>query len=642
MSHLRPKRVLISLAYSFAFLAIVIFISFISREAKAQTQDASELKSIVEDATNANGYGYNVNDIPNTDRLDTIKIIETSPKNYIGVYHSCERVTPNCTYLIVKLARSTDLANWYYVRDLIFGAQPTIQKLSDGGYLLAFENWHNASTVTIKFIYYQDLNALMNGSYSYQFDTPSTFSNLEGTPNIYSVTLSPDILHSQISAGFHYYDWTKNGDRDAKATLTNFSSWSAQPDTQINSKLEYLGVTVIGDRDTMNFRGRQYALIEGATGTASNLTWKIYLFDYSQNEMIPLNVKTKNGSTSISNPTFSNITLPLGMPGIVTTYFVQDWTHGEPGELIFYKTYPSYTSGKVTDCTTGTGISGVNILVFNNRNNPISTTLSDGTWASYETSFGDDYGVWPQCVSGFSGMPYNPPSGYSCSNTIGPRALNSPNRFFAGTSAFPHVGSYYDQALDGFPIGGYNSYNFCYTPQANTGGGGTTPTPTPTVTPTPTPTPSATPTPTLTATPTPIPTSTPTPTPTIVDLAYKKPVAFNGQWTGYEGYKAVDGNPETTWLQISKTGWLYVDLGNKKTISKIYVNTGFYAKFYIEVSDDAKNWKLVWDHNWDNIGWRTQQTVNLTSTQGRYVLFGNVDVQTDPYTHLYDFNVYGY
>lgn len=626
MSHLRLKQVLISLVYSFASIAIVVFLSFIPQKVNAQTQDAQELKSIVEDATNANGYGYNVTDIPNADRLDTVKIIETSPKNYIGVYHTCEKISGNCDYMIVKLARSTDLANWYFVRDLFPAAQPTIAKLSNGGYLLAYENWHNSSTVTIKFVYYQDLNSLFSGNYSYQFDAPNTFSNLEGTPNIYSVTLSPDILHSQISVGFHYYDREKNGDRDAKATLTNFSSWSAQPDTQINSKLEALGLTVIGDRDTMNFRGKQYALIEGATGTSTGLTWRIYLFDYSQNEMIPLSVETKNGSISISNPTFSNITLPLGMPGIVMAYFIHDWNHGESGELIFYKKYPSYTSGKVTDCTTGAGIPGVNILVFNNRNNPISTSLSDGTWASYETSFGDDYGVWPQCVSGFTGMPYNPPSGYLCNNTIGPRALNSPNKFFPGTSVFPHIGNYYDQAVDGIPTSGYNSYNFCYTPQTNTGDENPTPTPIPTATPTATPTPTVTPTP------------TPTQTPTLINLALNKKVVFKGQVVGYEGYKAVDGNPQTTWLQTSKTGWLYVDLGSKKSISRIYVNTGFEAKFYIQVSDDAKNWRLVWDHNWDNIGFRRQQTINL-NTSARYVLFGNVDNKSDPYTHLYDFQV---
>ena len=52
----------------------------------------------------------------------------------------------------------------------------------------------------------------------------------EGTPNIYSVSLTPDIDHSIIDVGFHYQR-NCDLDRQARGRLTNFTSWTAAADT---------------------------------------------------------------------------------------------------------------------------------------------------------------------------------------------------------------------------------------------------------------------------------------------------------------------------------------------------------------------------------------------------------------------------
>lgn len=59
---------------------------------------------------------------------------------------------------------------------------------------------------------------------------------------------------------------------------------------------------------------------------------------------------------------------------------------------------------------------------------------------------------------------------------------------------------------------------------------------------------------------------------------------------------ATDGDLGTRWeTEYSDPQWLYIDLGATKKINKVgFVWEGAYAsKYYIQVSDDAKNWKTV-------------------------------------------------
>lgn len=59
---------------------------------------------------------------------------------------------------------------------------------------------------------------------------------------------------------------------------------------------------------------------------------------------------------------------------------------------------------------------------------------------------------------------------------------------------------------------------------------------------------------------------------------------------------AVDGNTGTRWeTESADPQWLYVDLGEKKDINKVgFMWEGAYAaKYYVQVSDDANEWKTV-------------------------------------------------
>jgi hypothetical protein len=58
----------------------------------------------------------------------------------------------------------------------------------------------------LAFRYFASRTALLAGQVARSFDAPRQLSACpEGTPNIYGITLSPDIDHSTIDIGGHYW-----------------------------------------------------------------------------------------------------------------------------------------------------------------------------------------------------------------------------------------------------------------------------------------------------------------------------------------------------------------------------------------------------------------------------------------------------
>src|SRR2546428_475820 len=83
-----------------------------------------------------------------------------------------------------------------------------------------------------------DTTALLANAYNPTWGTVALNRTLspchEGTPNIYAATLNPDIRHSVINVGFHYHRDCQL-DQEARGTLTNFSTWTAQADSNVNA-----------------------------------------------------------------------------------------------------------------------------------------------------------------------------------------------------------------------------------------------------------------------------------------------------------------------------------------------------------------------------------------------------------------------
>jgi hypothetical protein len=253
--------------------------------ANTTVNEEVDVKELIENVTASSGYRYKAKD-DRGNSLDTLKIIEDPQGAYLGIYHS----QVNDTF-VVKLAISSDLLSWHWVTDLDTEAsQPTIQLLSDNGYLVAYEK-SGPSNTWLRFRYYADRSDLSQARYQNEFDAPRTLApTAEGTPNIYSAVLNPDALHSRIEVGFHYYR-DQDVDRQARGTLTNFSSWTTQVETSLNTQLEAQNIAGnIGDRDFFQYQKRLYNLHEAQLTKNNASTWRIYLYDYSADMFTPLNI----------------------------------------------------------------------------------------------------------------------------------------------------------------------------------------------------------------------------------------------------------------------------------------------------------------------------------------------------------------
>lgn len=327
----------------------------LSRPAFAQSDSSKyALISLIQNVQQATARQYGLRD-SGGQTMDTLKVIQSPAGGYLGVYH----YLASDGSFHVRLATSRDLVgpstdNWLVQAD--FGpheSQPTIAYLSDGSFLMVVEADTNGSPtpkIWLRFKHFLNIGALLAGRINRVFDAPHTLvpvnSGAEGTPNVYSASLSPDFAHSTIDVGFHYY-MNFDVDRQARGTLTTSgsnSSWTTHVETKLNQALLATGDVKgnIGDRDNMLWGGRSYNLHEVQLAKRDFGTWRIDLYDWSTNVATRLAIKTDRRSTAFSNPTFTNVKSPRSnRQAVVVTLFVpsEGAASGEGGELIYYKEY---------------------------------------------------------------------------------------------------------------------------------------------------------------------------------------------------------------------------------------------------------------------------------------------------------------
>lgn len=331
------RTVLVSLGVS--VLVGSVLASPVSAAAPSDPARA-ELRGIIENTTGADGVRYAAHDDAGH-TMDTAKIIQDSTGGYLAVYHHLHTDGRFKT----NLATSTDLLNWHWVRELGGSgsgggaSQPTITQISNGGYVVA---WEQDPRNHFAFRYFANRTDLLNGAVSRRFDAPLSLSSCaEGTPNIYSVTLSPDIDHSVIDVGGHYW-WNCDRDRQQRGRLTNFSSWSTSAQPNVDNALLHWGVGGnIGDRDALRFRGYDFGVIEGQHVKGDFGSWRTFVYDYQTGNADPTTIRTAGGSTAFANPSVTALRAPNGRPAILVTLFLpsEGAAPGEAGELIYYKTY---------------------------------------------------------------------------------------------------------------------------------------------------------------------------------------------------------------------------------------------------------------------------------------------------------------
>ncbi|MFC9331543.1 hypothetical protein [Kitasatospora sp. NPDC057015] len=321
----------------FALLSLPLVFASIPLAQAAPPSDVprAELRGLVENVIQADGYRYQAKDSAGRS-MDAAKIIQDGTGSYLAVYHT---MRPDGRFH-AAIAVSSDLLDWTFAQDFGVGSsQPTISPLANGGYVVA---WEQDPSNHIAVRYYSSRANLLAGSSSRQFDAPRSLSSCsEGTPNIYSVTLSPDIDHSVIDIGGHYYA-NCNVDRQMRAKLTNFSSWSASSQSNFDNALLYWGVQGnIGDRDSVSFKGFPFGLIEGQYEKNHFESWRTFIYDYTTGNADQTSIHTHAGSVAFANPSITRVKTPAGADALLVSLFIpsEGAASGESGQLIYFRKY---------------------------------------------------------------------------------------------------------------------------------------------------------------------------------------------------------------------------------------------------------------------------------------------------------------
>ena len=318
-----------------AIAVVAVLAALVTAGANGAPQSITALRKAIENVAGADGKRYNARD--DTGRvMDTAKIIQDSAGSYLAVYHSLNQAEGR---FHVSVATSTDLLNWTFRYDFGPGThQPTIHALADGanGYVVA---WEQDPDNHLSFRYFKDREDLLGGKASRTVDAPQTLSDCaEGTPNIYSVQLNSGINKSVIDVGAHYF-WNCDRDRQQRGTLTDFKSWTAAPQPQVDAPILAAGVLGnIGDRDDFTYARRDYLLIEGQFVKGDFGTWRTFLYDVRAGTADQLAITTDGGSTAFANPSITLLRLPDGRAGFVAGLFLpsEGAAPGESGQLIYY------------------------------------------------------------------------------------------------------------------------------------------------------------------------------------------------------------------------------------------------------------------------------------------------------------------
>ncbi|KAJ7208785.1 hypothetical protein C8J57DRAFT_1484398 [Mycena rebaudengoi] len=295
----------------------------------------AHLLSLIVDVNAANGVVYSAKD--NQGRtMDTAKIIQPPEGDYLAVYHTLR----DDGRFHSAIATSTDLLQFTFSADFGAGSsQPTLFFVGDGSYVMAWEQDPN-NHIAVR--YFANRASLLAANPTRSFDTPMTLSACaEGTPNIYSVKLKPDIDHSFIDIGGHYFRDCQ-ADRQQRGNLTNFSHWVTSSRPDVDNAILFWGVQGnIGDRDAVTFGGFQFQLMEGQSTFGDFGSFRTFLYDFSTGNADRVNITTARGSTAFANPSISTIKTPDGESAVVVGMFLpgEGAAAGEAGQLIYYRKF---------------------------------------------------------------------------------------------------------------------------------------------------------------------------------------------------------------------------------------------------------------------------------------------------------------
>jgi hypothetical protein len=313
------------------FIAITSCLLFAANAQAPSDNARRKLVSLIGRVYQADGRQYNTRDHLGN-MMNCVKIIErTGSDDFIAVYHTFVNNVPR-----TNLAISNDLLHWTWLKVLaVHASQPTIAVPTDQpqGYIVV---WEETPSSHLNFAFYTTWDNLKAGTAQQTHEVERTLSRCaEGTPNIYG---EPTL--DNINVGFHFSD-DCTLDRQARATLTNFTQWThIQKQPIVDNALLFYSVRgSIRDRDTLsNFDDYAFTIIEGQFQPKSIGTWRIFVFDPQTGKADQVPMVTDGRSQAFTNPTMTLTTLN-GERILLVTLLIRTEKSGpgEAGELIYYR-----------------------------------------------------------------------------------------------------------------------------------------------------------------------------------------------------------------------------------------------------------------------------------------------------------------
>lgn len=253
-------------------------------------------------------------------------IADPAGGGYLGVHFFPTGTGP--ADFAVALVHSPDLMTWGHVTvlDADGGNMPVLRALPDGGFLLAYEDYveatRNNARSRIRVRHYPDRDALLHARGGAEALLPRTLSrNNEGTPSFDAVEWTGDPATSVLRLGLHYNAGSTGVDRQGRGTLRGFSRWTAAPDVGIAGRLRALGFHGShGKRTNVTIGGRPLVLREAQRRRGDMGSWGLVLEDPGAGTLRPLTVR--DGSSVVSSIGVSEATILPSPDGLGRTLFV--------------------------------------------------------------------------------------------------------------------------------------------------------------------------------------------------------------------------------------------------------------------------------------------------------------------------------
>ena len=373
-----------------ALLQLYVLLLPLARAAtviSSRTPDPAVVQALT-DVKHATKKAYGLTDSTKLQRasLHLLPPSSAGPSPQDRVYHAVYMSMLPKSVWEVRVANSSDLISWDFVRTILPNADmPYAYPLDNGWILLVHEQWMrvgpgpgSAAPSRLGFKLYYSLEDLLRGDHFNSYVAPltlGTHSSLEGTPNVYSATVVSrgGLLMVDAEIGFHYND-ASGVDTVGHGSIRSFGptskeagiSWTTASSTGYDRAFKQVGcIGNIGQRDAGLLADQTLMMQEGNTGHMPPTLWadwKLWLYHPAEGEDIlgssgpsgvgsitELKVQTDGNSTAFGNPSFKVVPCPGKQANeqcVFVSFFAfsQGAAPGESGVVAFYNPAPGATS----------------------------------------------------------------------------------------------------------------------------------------------------------------------------------------------------------------------------------------------------------------------------------------------------------